>query len=39
LVDPLIPNVDMLYACGLEGVEHGQPGVLAVRMDEQRCSL
>jgi len=39
LVDLLIPNVDMPRMCGLEGIEHGQPGVLAVRMDEQRCSL
>ena len=39
LVDPLIPNVDMLRTCGLEEVEHGQPNVLAVRVDEQRCSL
>ncbi len=39
LVDPLIPNIDMPRTCGLEGIEHGQPDVLAVRVDEQRCSL
>jgi len=39
LVDPFIPDVDMPRACGLEGVEHSQPGVLAVCVDEQQCSL
>ncbi len=39
LVDPLIPNVDMPCICSLEGIEHGQPDVLAVCVDEQWCSL
>jgi len=39
LIDLFIADVDMLRTCGLEGVEYGQPGVLVVRVDEQRCSL
>ena len=39
LVDPLVADIDMPRIHGLQGVEYGQPGVLAVRMDEQRCSL
>ena len=39
LVDPLVADIDMPRTRGLQGVEYGQPGVLAVRMDEQRCSL
>ena len=39
LVDPLVADIDVPRARGLQGVEYGQPGVLAVRVDEQRCSL
>ena len=39
LVDPFVSYVDVPCVCSLEGVEYGQPGVLAVRVNEQRCSL
>ncbi len=39
LVDPLVADIDVPHTHSLQGVEYGQPGVLAVRMDEQRCSL
>src|SRR6266699_4626145 len=39
LVDPLVADIDMPRVRGLQGVEYGQPDVLAVRMDEQQCSL
>src|SRR6266566_1481502 len=39
LVDPLVADIDVLHTRGLQGVEYGQLGILAVRIDEQRCSL
>src|SRR6266699_308211 len=39
LVDPLVADIDMPRTCSLQGVEYGQPGVLAVCVDKQQYSL
>ena len=39
LVDPFVTDIDMPHTRSLQGVKYSQPGVLAVRIDEQQCSL
>jgi len=39
LIDLFITDVDMPRIYGLKGIEHGQPGVLAVRINKRRCFL